>query len=122
MDFTFKIKECLPLLVHSEKATAHRSLYGDQSTSVPGLWLVKDEGVYLMSNGQPGLHVDPEDDKSKHMVIYAEGHGPDTWLGGDDFVDLIDAAALRKLFRETGKAKRRTFIIRVTETSICLCV
>jgi hypothetical protein len=43
------------LLDHTEKATAHRRLYDLAETAKPGLWLVGDQGVYLMSNGNPGL-------------------------------------------------------------------
>ena len=59
----------------------------------PALWLVKDEGIYLMSNGKG-------DDRPD--VVYAKGFNPkerdrmDVWddaraaVGGDDFAELID--------------------------------
>ncbi len=60
------------------------------------LWLVKDHGVYLMSNGFPRLLLDQDnkDRYAKNRVAYANGYDPDNntdWydrlgiLNGDDF-------------------------------------
>ena len=64
----------------------------DMAKVKPGLMLVKDRGVYLMSNGKPML---PGVGKG-HKVVYAEGCNPlkddDCWdasrmaMGGDDTV------------------------------------
>ncbi|NTF72743.1 DUF3085 domain-containing protein [Rhizobium rhizogenes] len=66
----------------------------------PGLWLVGDHGVYLMSNGKL-----PEG--AKPLVIYAEECDPrihDDWFevkrrtfGGDDGVDFTDAEQLEAM-------------------------
>lgn len=65
----------------------------DLSTLDPALHLVKDEGVYLMTNAA-NWSVFSEDGPSE--PIYASGLGPestfDSWVravGGDDFVRLI---------------------------------
>ncbi|MFZ3482178.1 DUF3085 domain-containing protein [Sphingomonas sp. 3-13AW] len=57
-----------------------------------GLWLVKDQGVYLMSPGEPFLKNRSGD---SGMVAYAFEAGPDDYdmaraiMGGDDGVDKI---------------------------------
>ena len=68
----------------------------------PALFFVHDEGVYLMSNGEPG------DPKSRSEIglyaAYAEGCdpdlNPDDWwdtsrvlVGGDDFAEVIPVTA-----------------------------
>jgi hypothetical protein len=73
---------------------------GDEPT--PALFFVHDEGVYLMSNGEPG------DLKSRSEIglyaAYAEGcdpdlHEDDWWdtsralVGGDDFAEVIPVTA-----------------------------
>ena len=66
-------------------------------TKLPsGFWLVKDQGVYLMSNGSPRLTLD---DGKRGKVVYAKGYDPERdgdWysraravLGGDDFAIFI---------------------------------
>ncbi|WP_018240610.1 DUF3085 domain-containing protein [Ensifer sp. BR816] len=66
----------------------------------PGVWLVGDNGVYLLSNGKLA-------DGAKALVVYAEECDPasnDDWFevkrgtfGGDDGVDFIDAAQLEAM-------------------------
>lgn len=60
-----------------------------------GFWLVKDHGVYLMSNGSPRLTLE---EGKRGQVVYAKGCNPDKdpdWyeaaytLGGDDFAIFI---------------------------------
>ena len=77
---------------------------GEERLAPPCLWLVKDEGIYLMS---PGIH--PEAERTRAPVSYASGFDPTRddrmaiWdrardaVGGDDFseeipIDWIDAA------------------------------
>jgi hypothetical protein len=66
----------------------------------PGLWLVGDEGVYMLSNGQLAEGARP-------LVVYSEechpvGH-PDwfdykrRWFGGVDGIEFIDAERLLPL-------------------------
>jgi len=116
--FTFKINQVLPLLKHSLKATQHRMLY-TKGTDVPGLWLVKDSGVYLMSNAKKILRAPGS---RKQHVIYAQGWGPETYLGGDDFAELIRAEWLVEIFKKAEAQNRDTFNIELTETKIKLTV
>ena len=52
---------------------------GEEKDKPAGLWLVKDEGVYLMSNSYP----------NRAGPIYADGYGPAERVGGDDFVEFL---------------------------------
>jgi hypothetical protein len=77
-------------------------MYGQPETAKPGLWLVGDHGVYLMSNGAPGMM---RPDGKSAVVAYADGIDPkkdkDWWdakrhtFGGDDGSVYLDAAAVR---------------------------
>ncbi|MYE83070.1 MAG: DUF3085 domain-containing protein [Gammaproteobacteria bacterium] len=72
---------------------------GEERLAPPCLWLVKDEGIYLMS---PGIHPDSEADRSTRApVAYASGFDPTrddrmaVWdrardaVGGDDFAEAV---------------------------------
>jgi hypothetical protein len=94
-DCIFPIAALLPLLNHARHSPAHRATYSS-GPAVPGLFFVHDQGVYLMSNGVPGLM--RPDNPTHHQVVYAAGMSPndDDWwetcrraVGGDDFAELI---------------------------------
>lgn len=87
----------------------------------PGLWLVGDEGVYLLSNGKLA-------EGQRPFVVYAEEcdpkTNPDTWhykrrhFGGDDGVEFIDAVELERL---TAAAPDATHLqITMDDTSLSL--
>ena len=100
-----------PTYAQSQRSAFHkggkvkRNMYGDPDLSnvdkariPPALWLVKDHGIYLMSNGIPRLLVDPERNPTQGLVAYAIGFCPEKnpdWYGrlgsleGDDFCDLL---------------------------------
>ncbi|MYE02253.1 MAG: DUF3085 domain-containing protein [Alphaproteobacteria bacterium] len=72
---------------------------GEERLAPPCLWLVKDEGIYLMS---PGIHPEPHGDRSARApVAYASGFDPTrddrmaVWdrardaVGGDDFAEAV---------------------------------
>ncbi len=87
----------------------------------PGLWLVGDEGVYIMSNGKL-----PEGTRA--LVIYAEQGHPkgdiDWWdykrrhFGADDGIEFIEAERLLPLFDRNLRATHLN--IQLTETEIAL--
>lgn len=93
----------------------------DPSKVPAGFWLVKDSGIYLMSNGSPSLKASPEDqDSTKQKVFYAKGFDPvadEDWydealyaVGGDDFGIFLPLA-----WFDMAKAKnKRRFSIKVT--------
>ena len=87
----------------------------------PGLWLVGDEGVYIMSNGKLA-------EGTRALVIYAEQCHPkgdfDWWdykrrhFGADDGIEFIEAERLIPLFdRDMGATHLN---IALTETEIAL--
>ena len=87
-----------------------------------GLWLVKDQGVYLMSPGRPGL--DREDGKG-NLVSYAlEAHPADEgcWdaaraiMGGDDCVEKLDL----EFFEKAIAANHSAILVIVTPTDLSL--
>ncbi len=107
---TFEGKAVLELLTHTKAARKHVSPYGLTPDPGPGLVLVKDDGIYLMSNGEAGL---PETD-TENKVVYALGYEalPFTAdeeermnrynkvrnaVGGDDFAEFLPAKSFDRL-------------------------
>lgn len=122
---TFKVNEVRRLVEHSKAAKKHTPSYEDLFNSayhrggkvvekngwpdrdnididkIPaGLLLVKDQGVYLLSNGSPALLVDPS--ATRQVVAYAKEADPtsgaefDDWweagqriMGGDDCAETL---------------------------------
>ena len=88
---------------------------------IPGLWLVGDQGVYIMSNGKLA-------DNDRPLVIYSgECHpvgNPDWYdykhrhFGGDDGIEFIDAEKLIPLF---DRNLRSTHLhVQLTEAQVAL--
>lgn len=116
-----------PLWHHAKEATAHRESMSEQTG--PALLLVKDEGIYLMSNGLPILATQkPAPNGSGMMecsqVAYAKGFDPyaedrmDVWdrardaVGGDDFSEPLGAEIWDRML---GNANVKRVVIDVTE-------
>lgn len=144
MKIMFPIERVREQLDHAEKAPSHSPTWDDlvdASKWKPGttpnahgwveskdidpakiparLDLVKDEGIYLMSNGAPRW-IEPGTKHSK--VVYGLGYGPDAdygtlvaAVGGDDFALPLDAADVRELVNHEGMA---FFWVEVTDTHI----
>ena len=127
---TFTITDVTPLLDHTEAAPRHRILYEQPDSEAPGLWLVGDQGVYLMSNGSPHLSLSPGAKKNHHRVAYAKGTNPDgkgDWyeakraiFGGDDGSDWISADAFRSTIANATKRGAKTIAIRITAQTMDL--
>lgn len=87
----------------------------------PGVWLVGDEGVYVMSNGKLA-------EGQRPLVVHAEEcdpkTNPDYWhykrrhFGGDDGIDFLDAEMLVKLIAATPAATHLT--IATTDDSMSI--
>jgi hypothetical protein len=87
----------------------------------PGLWLVGDEGVYLLSNGKLA-------EGQRALVVYAEEcdpkSNPDTWhykrqhFGGDDGIEFLDAVMLVKLIAAASGASHLR--IEMSDTSMSI--
>jgi hypothetical protein len=75
-----------------------------------GLHLVKDQGVYLMSNGDSAKPV-----SETGLICYAEGFGPcGPHIGGDDFVEHIPLTVFGP--RDVDHLKNGTLDFSVTLT------
>lgn len=108
--FIFDGAAVLELLSHAKEAPKTTSPYGLTEDPGPGLFFVKDDGVYVMSNGEPPL----PGAESRSKVVYARGYEalPQTAsvdermeqhdkvrdaAGGDDFAEFIPAKSIEKL-------------------------
>lgn len=100
----FNGKDIVKILTHVRSSNQHRAPYGE-GVKQPALWLVKDNGIYILSNGVPLQSADQGD---AIFVTYAKGYEDpaqvdpsrgDLWddqyskireaVGGDDFVEEI---------------------------------
>lgn len=115
----FNLDEVRKQFDHAKQCTTFRPTFGEQHKAFgddcmsmdydkleaemnekgmlkPALWLVKDNGVYIMSNGHP----DDPNYKERPDVAYARGINPNTdgdvydeardAMGGDDCCELLD--------------------------------
>ncbi|MBZ9764342.1 DUF3085 domain-containing protein [Mesorhizobium sp. CA8] len=99
--------------------------YGTRPGEVerPGLWLVGDEGVYIMSNGRLA-------EGARALVIYSEQCHPrgdiDWWdykrrhFGADDGIELIEAERLLPLFDRNVRATHLNVELSETEITLSL--
>jgi Protein of unknown function (DUF3085) len=107
MKLTFPIGAVLQALDELRGATACRTLYDEQTGK--GLWLVGDQGVYLMPNTTDGPLAASRKPGDSNFVVYARECDPtklefDTWwankrasFGGDDGVEFIAMADIEQL-------------------------
>ncbi|QAY80172.1 DUF3085 domain-containing protein [Sphingosinicella sp. BN140058] len=81
-----------------------------------GLWLVKDNGIYLMSPGNPPLLDDAfiaaNPDSTRHLCAYAvetPADGEDSYLaarriaGGDDFCEKLEIGLFQQVIADGAK-------------------
>ena len=97
-------------------ATGIRPLYGTDTG--PGLWLVGDQGVYLM----------PNTTGTKRTIVYARECDPtkldfETWwankrasFGGDDGVEFVDLKDIDRLVAPFRTAKKQPRHMRIEIT------
>ncbi len=105
------------MVKHAEQAPEQQRYYG-AILPEPSLFLVKDEGVYLMSAGLPADLLHPT--LPKQVVVYAEGCHPDLdtdWyetardvMGGDDSSEPIPTKLFTDALRDP-RAKRIRLIL-----------
>lgn len=104
MKLHFDPEKVEKLIRHTYNAKDHKVIYGNKASKKPGLWLVGDDGIYLMSNGIPSL---PENKSTtSQFVVYADECNPkvqdvDEWwavkertFGPDDGCDFIDLSKI----------------------------
>jgi len=84
----FKTADLKILVEHAQKSEKFRMPFS-RKKGKPALLLVKDQGVYFMSNGLPHL---PNPNNPKHsLVVYAEGYTPEVGhIGGDDWCETFE--------------------------------
>ncbi|MGZ2361682.1 DUF3085 domain-containing protein [Streptomyces sp. 372A] len=120
----FPLAKVLAAAEHAAAADQHMLGFGE-TEATPCLWWVKDDGTYLVSNGQDPT--DPSDaEGSLPHVIHADGWGPGTdarsILGGDDFcksIDLTtpvfeDGTTLLRMLREADAHGLTRFLLKAT--------
>ena len=98
----------------------HYGLYPGRDEK-PGVWLVGDEGVYILSNGKLA-------EGQRPFVVYAEEcnpkTNPDYWhykrqhFGGDDGIDFLDAELLVRSIEALASATHLT--IEMTDDSMAI--
>lgn len=130
MKLTFDVKLVQQLLDDSKNAKEWRLAYGeysDKAEARPGLWLVGDQGVYLMSNSKDGvLKAGSTPENPSHLVAYAHQCDPtgdfDIWysnkrtaFGGDDGVEFLEAKFIEAAL---VNAKNGKMSLNVTPTRI----
>jgi len=83
---TFSLTELEPIMKHSEQSKDRKIPYAqilgrEGENADPHLWLVGDNGIYLMSNGSPGLR--KKEGEDANVVAYAHEANPEK-MDGDD--------------------------------------
>lgn len=127
--FTFSITDICAVLERGRvdaAANGYRVPYqgiSPEAEARPGLWLVGDEGVYVMSSGKPA-------EGQRPLVIYAEEcdpkTNPDYWhykrqyFGSDDGVEFLDAVELEQLIAAAPGATHLRMAMEDTSMSIDL--
>ncbi|WP_455233589.1 DUF3085 domain-containing protein [Geopseudomonas aromaticivorans] len=107
----------------NEQVYVNKGEHLDLSKIPAGLWLVKDQGIYLISNGSPRLQAEGSDSS---VVVHAKGYNPECdedWydaarsaVGGDDFVEFIPL----EWIEHAEKAGKTALEIVMTETEMAL--
>lgn len=95
---TFRKDDVMRVVQHMMAAPEHARGYGHKGEARPQIILVKDDGIYLMSNGRPWDEL-PDSAPQRCFAAYAVGYDlntPDLWektyhaVGGDDFAEYLD--------------------------------
>lgn len=106
MTYTFEVNQNLVDIVQSTQGKKCKAAYQKKQAD-PSLWIVKDEGCYLMSAAMTR--------KAGEPVHYAIGCLPaDGHIGGDDFAENLPL----KWFEKAIAEKRKTITIKITEKEI----
>lgn len=143
----FPVAAVRRLVEHAKAAPRHRltiaerrEIYGDdvvepqereEEKGKAGLWLVKDRGIYLMSNGDPADmgRWKPGQVTPTCRVVYAKTFDPDrdedVWhrsrdaVGGDDFVEMLPVEMVEPAITE-ALAGDLVLRLLVSDTEIAL--
>jgi hypothetical protein len=136
MIHTFRRAGVEKLLAHTLAAKTHCALYENKATKKPGLWLVGDSGVYLMSNGEPPCLREPAagevvpEGTTLNFIVYATEVNPttlvfDVWwerknagFGSDDGAEFLLATDLQEALRTYSP--RRPLKLDITSAGIAV--
>ncbi|WP_143642433.1 DUF3085 domain-containing protein, partial [Streptomyces viridochromogenes] len=120
----FPLDRVLAAAEHAAAADTHKLGYGE-TEAARCLWWVKDDGTYLMSNGQDPTGTRDDNGRLPH-VVHADGWGPGTdarsVLAGDDFRESLDLATpvfedgttLLGMLREASTQGATRFVLKAT--------
>jgi len=128
--FTFPVQEVRAVIARGKSDGAINGGYRNPHYGLApgkderlGLWLVGDEGVYLLSNGKLA-------EGQRALVCYAEEcdpkTNPDYWhykrqhFGCDDGIEFLDAVELERLMAAAPGATHLT--IETSDTSLSLAL
>lgn len=129
MDYTFTVSEIKAVLADTEAAAQHQVPYtgpqwGVPEDTTPGVLLVGDQGVYLMTNAVPM--------PSHRTISYAREANPhtlpfDAWwgakragFGGDDGAEFITLDDARRWVAACEAAGRAVAVADIGPTSFAL--
>ncbi len=125
----FTIDGVRKLVAHCSQCSTYRRFYSEDSG--PAIWLAGDQGVYLVSNGMPGLPLIQEGRPplaGQQFVVYAEGISPSDpgwWsqksihFGGEEGVDAIPLSEVQALLKAANET-HKWLTIDVDESSFTL--
>ena len=109
----FELEKIQGLIAVTEAATLFRPTWGQEGKIPPGLWLVGDRGIYLMSNRQ--LPETQTETTVAGPIVYAIETNPDKgddWLdekrrifGGDDGCEFLDLSIAKAWMAQHPKKK-----------------
>jgi hypothetical protein len=131
MLYHFDIEPVKRLLEHARASDKHQVLYDNPDTDAPGLWIVGDQGLYILSNGDPRFlraADDPEREHSIVFAVYADEANPwtlpfDQWweakrqgFGGDDGVEFLPVIEIDRQLRNPLRADK--FVLDITPERI----
>ena len=118
MKLIFAYNEDLKGLIEHARDNPCKVPYRDAEFPGGCLWLIKDEGVYLMSGARCGNPAEKGKDRQK--VIYAEGFDPKKnrdvdgmareACGGDDFIEALPLVTLDGMISKAGDALQALFV------------
>tara|TARA_R100001163_G_scaffold63706_1_gene56208 strand:- start:1489 stop:1911 length:423 start_codon:yes stop_codon:yes gene_type:complete len=129
LNFKNDAKGTLSKLVAFASAHPRKKPYTKTTTKELGVWLVKDDGIYLMSSTDKKFCLSEKDmknDKAPSTVVYAQGYKPTKanretlWykthdVSGDDFAEFIplEKGQVDRIVNKNGNLK-----IKLCETKL----
>lgn len=95
MFLKFNGTDLVPLVAHAKSCKKWNMGYASEKKGQPALLLIKDSGIYFMSNGYPILK--REEGKTGSKVVYAEGYPQGTHVRGDDWVEIFPISEIEAI-------------------------